>query len=366
MNKIPHILFVARDDGGCGFYRCRQPAAFLKRAGFAEIEVAQSMATDEQMLWADLVIMQEMGSLGASKMAKFLINHKIPYVSEIDDFLHHVSPHNEAGYGAWNPNTLFLPRAIEIVRSGFAMTVSTNQLAREYFPYNPLIYVVPNFLDKEKWDQPIVKRRDGKIRIGWAGGNAHADDLKMVVPVIEKIIAERKGKVIFETFGMTKQELHGVFNITDTHGQCTNCGFEGDLHHYPGEAYNNYPNMLASKGWDIAIAPVINNAFGNCKSDIKIKEMAAVGLPVVASRVVAYVEAQKDGAEIYVAETFDEWYNSLNDLIDDAENRENMGTRNKKWIQKHWIDDNITKIFEAYSQLLAQAETLLGPRENRK
>ncbi len=188
MNKKPKILFIARDDGGCGYFRCKQPADFLKRSGLMDAEYVLRTPTKEQVLGADLVVIQDTGSVDSSNLIKFMRDNNVLYMTEFDDFIFHISPHNEAGYMAWNPSTLFLNRALEGTKYGAGVTVSTSQMAREFFPYNPNIFIIPNYLDKDKWDNPILKRDDDKIRIGWCGGNAHGDDLKMVSKVLEKII----------------------------------------------------------------------------------------------------------------------------------------------------------------------------------
>jgi glycosyltransferase involved in cell wall biosynthesis len=363
MNQTPKILFVARDDGGCGFFRCVQPARFLTRTGLAIATSVLQTPTPEQLLDADLVVMQYMGDIAASNIANFCIKNNIPYMTEFDDFIQHVSPRNEGGYHAWNPSTLHVHRSMEMTRRAFGVTVSTPQLAKEYFPYNPLIYVVPNYLDKEKWQHPIVKRNDGKIRIGWVGGNAHADDLKMVSNVLAKIVKEFKGKVIFETMGMTKQELHGVFPMQEFPDQCPSCGYEGELHHFPGESQDNYPMILASKGWDIGIAPVIGNAFGQAKSDIKIKEYAAAGIPIVASPIAPYLGAAKGNAQVLFAETFEEWYSVLKDLIQHPEKRDAIVRHNREWAEGNWIQDNIKKTFEVYAQQIEKARALLPKKK---
>lgn len=350
--KIPKILFISRDNSGCGFYRCTQPASFLKRAGHADARAVLSTATPEELLESDLVVIQAMGSVEIRNISKFCIKNNIPYVVEIDDFLHHVSPNNLGGYPAWNPSTLYLHRTTEIMKSGLGLIVSTPWLAREYHPYHPSVFVFPNYLDKDKWTNPIVKKLDGKIRIGWAGGNAHTDDLRMISRVIEKIVKEFKGKVVFETFGMTKQELIGVFQMEEFSEICPSCGYEGQKHHYAGEIQENYPLALASKGWDIALAPVISNSFGNAKSDLKIKEYAASGMAIVASRVDPYLESAKNGAQIAFADTFDEWYNEIRLLIKNKQKRESIVKANKEWVEQYWIQDNIGKIAEVYQQLI--------------
>ena len=364
--RKPNILFVQRDDGGCGFYRCQQPAAFLTRSGLANAISMLKNPTEEQLLGADLVVMQEMGTIEASNIVKFLEKNRIPFMVEFDDFVHHISPHNEGGYIAWNPSTLFVHRAMEVTKRAAGVTVSTNQLAREYFPYNPYIYVMPNYLDKDKWEVPIVKRQDEKIRIGWCGGNAHRDDLAMVSKVIERLVKEYDGKVVFETMGMTRHELSGAFPMPPTPAEgCPSCGFEGTLHHFPAEAYENFPMVLGSRGWDIAIAPVIDNAFGNCKSDLKVKEYSALGYPVVASDVRPYRDAKRAGAPVLLAETYDEWYTALKSLIDDPVKRQEMSRQAKEWSEQNWIQDRILEHFEAYTDTIRRYTQVMGARPSQ-
>jgi glycosyltransferase involved in cell wall biosynthesis len=360
------ILFVSRDDGGCAFYRCHQPASFLKRAGLFDTEVVFKAPSPEQLMSADLVIMQEMGLASSAALCRFMIEHRIPFVSEFDDFVQHVSPRNVSGYGGWNPSTLMVHRSMEQARAGFAVQVSTRQLAREYFPYNPTIHVIPNWLDKDLWDVPVSKKADGKVRIGWAGGNAHADDLHMISKVIQKIIRDHDGKVVFETFGMAPSELSGVFPMPATPTtSCDKCGHEGSHHQHMGEPIREYPGALAVKGWDIALAPVIDNAFGAAKSDLKLKEYAALGIPTVASRVRPYIDAVKDGCPALLAETFEEWYDAIDGLIRQENARRQISSEAKKWAQNNWIQDRVFGIRDIYNDLIAAAERSLGKREDR-
>ena len=362
-----NILFVARDLGGCGFFRCEQPAKFLQRSGLANAKSVLNKPSKEELLQSDLVILQDSGSQEGANIVRFMVENKIPFLTEYDDFVQHISPRNEGGYLAWNPSTLFVHRSMEASRKAIGISVSTPVLAREYFPYNPLIYVVPNYLDRDKWDNPIVRRQDDKIRIGWCGGNAHADDLLMISKVIEKLTKEYDGKVIFETMGMTRKELAGVFPMPATSSDpCSKCDFEGTLHHHPGESLEDYPMTLCSKGWDIAVAPVIDNSFGNAKSDLKIKEYAAAGIPIVASPIAPYREAQLSGAEISLCRTFDEWYQALKTLIDSPELRDSAVRKNREWIQKYWIQDRISELFEVYEQTIHRAEVVYGTRADRK
>lgn len=358
--NLPTALFVIRDKGGCGFYRCLQPALHLRSRQLINTITDFKVTTREHILQADIIIFQEAGSPQAMEAMNFAIANKKPVVVECDDFLHHVSPNNIAGYGAWNTGTLFLHRFVQMMFKATAMIVATPQLAREYAPYNKNIFVLPNFLNENKWDNPQTKKMDGYLRVGWCGGNAHGDDLKMIAKVIEKIIHEHKDKVKFETMGMLKGELGNTFNSLEEFGSvCPKCNYQGDSVTYAGESLDNYPLVLASHGWDIAVAPVINNSFGNCKSDLKLKEYSAVGYPIVASDVVPYREAKELGCDVLLAKNFNEWYNNLEELIGNPERRDKMAKRNKEWVSKYWIGDNVPLYAETFKQIISNHNKLI-------
>ena len=350
---LPTVLFITRDKGGCGFYRCHQPAVFLRRMQLFNTIVDYQNTTPEHILMSDIVVFQSCGTPKAMEAMQFAKANGKPVVLEIDDFVHFVSPHNTAGYGSWNPATLFIHRFDQMARSADAMTVSTPQLAREYFVFNENIYVLPNFLNKDKWDLPLSKKMDGITRIGWAGGNAHRDDLAMISPVIKKIIREYNGKVKFETMGMMKGELGDTFSgLDDFNAVCPKCNYQGENMTRMGENLDNYPLVLASYGWDIALAPIINGSFNCAKSDIKLKEYSALGIPAAASRVTPYIEAEKDGCNVLLAETFEEWYNNIKRLIDQEGWRREVSQNNKKWIEKYWINDRVRDYAEVYKQII--------------
>lgn len=355
--NLPTALYVIRDDGGCGFYRCLQPALALRRHGLFNTITDMKTTTPEHILQADVVIFQEIGSLASIEAMDFALKNGKAVITESDDFLHVVSPNNP-GYASWNPGTLFLFRAMKQMEGAHGVTVSTPQLAREYFPYNKNIFVLPNYLSQDKWELPLTKKTDGIIRIGWAGGNAHTDDLKMIAPVIEKIIKEYKGKVKFETMGLSKGELDGAFShLEEFHETCPKCSYQGESVTWSGETLDNYPLVLSSHGWDLAVAPVVNTAFNNAKSDLKLKEYSAVHVPMVASNVQPYRDAKADGCQVTLADNFKEWYNGIKKLIEDAQLRDKIATENKKWVSGYWVDENIRKYADVYLQVIELAKS---------
>jgi len=356
---LPTALFIARDKGGCGYYRCSQPASFLRTRGLMNTIIDFKETTKEHIIQADIVIFQETGSPKSLEAMKFAKEQNKPIVIELDDEIRTISPRNIGGYGAWNPGTLYIHRFLQQVIGANAMIVSTPQLAREFFPYNKNVYVLPNFLNENKWSNNLNKKQDGYFRIGWAGGNAHLDDLRMISKVIEKIVKEYDGKVKFETMGMIKSELNDTFaGLEEFNETCPKCGYQGESVTWTGESLDNYPLVLASHGWDMAVAPIVDTSFNSAKSDLKLKEYSATGYPIVASAVTPYIEAKEDGCDVLLAKTFDEWYNYIKELIDNKERREEMVKNNKNWVSGKWIADNITLYHSAFIQIIEKHKKL--------
>jgi glycosyltransferase involved in cell wall biosynthesis len=113
-------------------------------------------------------------------------------------------------------------------------------------------------------------------------------------------------------------------------------------------SWDGYPELLMAMGWDIGIAPLIDDEFNRCKSHIKWMEYSMKRIPTVASRVYPYsepidgVDTIKDGETGFLCENQKEWIDKLSYLIENKKARKEMGYRaynfiKKKWQWKDWI-----------------------------
>jgi glycosyltransferase involved in cell wall biosynthesis len=349
--KLPTVLFLLREASGCGFFRCLQPALALRRHHLMNTITDVGTTTPEHIMQSDIVVIQSPGTPKCMEAFQFAKKNGKAVVVEIDDYVHGVSLNNP-GSLAWNPGTLFTYRFNQMASAVDAMIVSTPQLAREYVMLNKTVYVLPNYLDEDAWSVNKEKQADGIIRIGWSGGNAHVDDLRMVSPVLSRIVKEYAGKVKLETIGPEKHELKDTFPLEAYVDKCPRCEYSGEVRNLGGVPMEQYPATLAAFGWDITIAPIIDTAFNNAKSDLKLKESAAIGYPTVASDVTPYRECRDLGWTGFLARTHEEWYTSLKELIDSPEKRHEIQEKNKEWIKGFWMDDHAVDYLEVFTQII--------------
>jgi len=141
--------------------------------------------------------------------------------------------------------------------------------------------------------------------IGYMGSKGHQHDLDLVVPALERLLAERE-TLEFEVFGTIKMPEK----------------LERFGHRVRGysvqKSYAEFLSNLASLGWSIGLAPLVDLEFNRCKAPTKFIEYTACGIPVVASDISVYSEVVPAGGAELVK---DDWYGAITKYLDDRECR---------------------------------------------
>ena len=357
------ILMIPMDNKGCGFYRMMVPANEIKRQDLADIQV--NFGWNWQMVeWSHIIIIQRHSDPAAFEAIDqaHSLGKKIVY--EIDDFLQAISPLNPA-FNFWSPMGPHLGRALRLMQKCDAMQVSTPRLRNEYGLWNPVIEVMPNYLDKTIWDTPAwtaihwdnyyKKKNDGIIRIIWSGAGSHYNDLQLIEEVITKICQKYPNVhfCLMGYFGESNQGKNLFQDIPSNTSICPHCKEAGQLEKIPGIDLLYYPSKLKECAADIAVAPLIETGFNQGKSDLKIKEYSALSIPVIASRMTPYKESVQEGYTGFLASTGKEWFDALELLIKNEELRKRLGKNNHQWYEQNTIDKHIREWLQFYYRVVS-------------
>lgn len=205
----------------------------------------------------------------------------------------------------------------------YAIT-TTEALAQELRQYKNLkdVYIDRNSMSIEmaNYAQKAINsvQRDGdKIIIGYFSGTAtHNEDFQMVAPALVRILEEHDNVFI---------KLAGRIDAPDALK-----GYEERLIFTPFVDWKHLPFEL--RKCDVVLAPLVDTLFNRAKSEIKWSEAALVGVPVVASKMGAFVEAVPDGAGLLAENTVDAWYEKLNLLVENKELRENIALSSREHV----------------------------------
>ena len=201
---------------------------------------------------------------------------------------------------------------------------TTEALASELRQYKNLkdVYIDRNSMSTEMVyhaDKAVreVKRDEEKTIIGYFSGTAtHNEDFQMVAPALVRILNEHDNVYI---------KLAGRIDAPEALK-----GYEDRLIFTPYVDWKHLPFEL--RKCDIVLAPLVDTLFNRAKSEIKWSEAALVGVPVVASKMGAFIEAVPKGAGLLVENTEDAWYEGLRLLIEDDKLRESIASQSREHI----------------------------------
>lgn len=281
------ILAIKPNDGGCGYYRCILP---FRKLGticneFVEVIIMQNpLAADKEkrrfvpdwdfyeMKWADVVMVSNINNYGgqytidiirkAHELGKFI--H-----FDTDDLLTDLYKEHRL-YNVYQDQKLSEMTKV-LYNNSHLVTVTQTKFAEQIKPFiRGVLGITRNAIDFSlpAWNQP--KTKDKKVRIGWAGGIHHRPDVKVFAGV-PALVNQRVGQenVIWDFYGHPPpgqpESENWQIDAWGEYKQSLLLGMKGKpnyrIHNaLPPEEYGVfYANM------DIAIAPLANNVFNQCK-----------------------------------------------------------------------------------------------------
>jgi len=191
--------------------------------------------------------------------------------------------------------------------------VSTPALAERLEHLRPGVLVVPNALDERLFGpapEPAAWSAPG-VTIGYMGTLTHEADLRMVLAPLRALLRRHAGRVRLELVGGAAEDRLASL-------------FEGlplrQLHSRHDDAYPKFvPWMRQNLRWDVAIAPLEDDAFTRCKSDLKYLDYAALGIPGVFSDVRPYRDTVRHRETGLLAANDERaWADALEEIVSDA------------------------------------------------
>lgn len=237
------------------------------------------------------------------------------------------------------------------------ITVTTQEMKDLYMerlhqPANKIL-IIPNYLprwwigetfdvDKQikQWDEqhnrPHIAFACSTNHFDVNNANNGVDDFTTIIPWIK----QNMNKYQFIFVGGVPQQL-----IEDAKA--------GRVIAQPPSDIFNYPREMRLRKVDLLVAPLINNRFNRCKSNIKWMEMAALGIPMIGQNIVTY---NKFTDQVFdTTDDIDNWIDKLFFRKDSRDFTANMIIKNRQIIDGNgpngswWLEQNISKFYQLYT-----------------
>lgn len=203
-----------------------------------------------------------------------------------------------------------------------------------------------------------------QVRILWTGSNTHDKDLEQIEPAVLSIGKKFGMAVKFIFFGFCPPEFIEV--ITEAGNTKPKYQVKPKYSHFvqfvPPVRFNLYYKMIRSIDPDFAICPLADHAFNLSKSNLKILELSAFGIPCIATDYGPYQCLCKDSINgIKVKGNAESWVEAIESLIKLNHVRKELGANARRWVEEEysWQSNGVNrgywdKIFACIHNLSSQ------------
>jgi len=392
------ILCAPANEGGCSYYRVISPMRKLQELYGDQVEFRYNLNplgiiesgpgtgtwqkdwTFEDLKWCDIVWLNNISNWGGPYTARIVGKAK-----EFGKFVHFDTDDLLTGlYEGHRLYGVYKERNLEditkfIYSSSDLVTVTQRKFAERIRPFcGGVLAIVKNAIDYNlpSWNVPKSKPSPRKmVRIGWAGGIHHEEDVKEFAGIPHLVNAKvGRERVHWGFYGapMINKEEDGTVKDEWQHDVWKNykkillSGFRGTpnwqiYNALPPDSYGGiYSNV------DLGIAPLQMNAFNDSKSEIKVAECGRYKIPLICSDVGCYDETIINGKTGYLIPANapkEIWVRTLAKVLSNPKHLKEMGENLHKITEEYF---DLNKVAKHRLELYEQSLGLVHGRDHDK
>jgi glycosyltransferase involved in cell wall biosynthesis len=315
------IAMIASGDGANARYRVFGPAEALRARGHRVFaSVFAEMKDPNSLLDYDVVLGWRMHDVFFTRVARLLADAKVGFIWDNDDNFLALEQRGRSNTRFFNSlrGRRLLADMNALMRVANIVTTPSAGLAAHYRErIETDVRVVENYVG------PISPRstpsKPNQVVVGWVAHMEHQTDIERLgLRASMERLLERHPHVQVVTVG---------------------CGLGLDserYHHIRSVPFEDLRGYVSA--FDVGLAPIADSAFNRSRSNVKVKEYAAMGVPWLASPIGPYEGLGQDQGGRLVAD--DRWYEEVERLVVDGRVRRKLAKRAGKWAANQTIEAN--------------------------
>jgi tetratricopeptide (TPR) repeat protein len=311
--RIVHLEAPTAGKDEDHLYRTVQPCRALAALPGIAVESGSFLAPEvhAQLLTADVLVLRQVVEPDLLPIVEERRQTGRLTVYELHD--HVLAPQAYTGAAALAKNPLLRSLSCQLGARAHALVLRGAALERTFAHLQPPTRraVFPDQL----WELPPVRARapddDGMLWLGWSGALCHLEDIKWVMPALRAAMDRHP------QLGLSISAPEGLLTALTPL-------FAG----LPRARVRHTPASLADKflsGLDLGLCPLLPSDFNRCRSDAKLLELAARGVPALCSDLGPYRAAVTSGHNGFLFRGLEELGAQLDRLVADAELRAEVG-----------------------------------------
>lgn len=226
----------------------------------------------------------------------------------------------------------------------FFITTNEFLVGKLQASYNKPCVVICNSLNDEQVNASLAyvgrknQQKSRPFTIGYFSGSpTHAKDFQVAEPELVKFLNKHSDSVV---------HVVGFMRFSDETEKLVDAG---RIKFVPMVDFRKLQRLMSEV--DVNIAPLVDNDFTNCKSELKFFEAAIVETPTIASPTFTFKNAIKDDKTGFLAKP-NEWFDKLEYLYDHREESQKIAQAAKKYCLENYYGEKFLKqVEEAYDAI---------------
>lgn len=319
-----NILTLSVRNSGCGYHRVMLPT-YLMNNKKGERNRGRITDTLTDGIWDegwDIVYTNRCWDKDDLIELKKIYGFKL--VIDVDDYW--ILDEHHLMYDDYNFGN-FASRVVKHLKAADLVTCTHERLADMVRPYNNNLIVLPNSIPYNAGQFIDTKTESEKVRLFWAGGITHDNDLKLLQRPLKSL--NRDVQMVMGGYSDTNPTERYYWNRMLNY--FTN-DKKLDYKVINGIEVFNYYEMFQE--CDIMLIPLQKTMFNQFKSNLKILEAAGKKSPVIVSHVHPYIGFPEDLVN-YVKKPED-WLKHINYLLDNPDFAKEQGEKLYDYCEKHF------------------------------
>jgi len=265
--------------------------------------------------------------------------NNLPYkiIYDVDDLYTNVPNYNAASKFYNQP---FIKENVsKVVNLVDIFTVTTYELKKEIetFKGTCKVKVIPNYVPKYIYrpTKEIIKKENNKPTVLWAGSATHFSlhdqgDFSLILDLIKNTTKEFDWLIM----GISKDHIPYWFKDIAPKVKIINWM----------RSIQSFPSFLKELNADFGLAPLLNNPFNKCKSNIKCLDYASADILSICSNIVTY----KDDSKVFLQDDWKEDRDQIIDIFQNKQKKEEIINKQNKMLDKYYLE---TKGISKYKEL---------------
>jgi glycosyltransferase involved in cell wall biosynthesis len=231
----------------------------------------------------------------------------------------------------------------ETIMLSDCVTVTTEPLRKTYKRFHDKVYIVPNAIDFRLWDGPPIRHVEDKVRILYTGAANHQEDFLFVrEPLTE--LQKKHDNVVIVFVGADWKHLRNELDYSRV-----------EVHEWVD--FEAYPHFIRSLACHIGIAPITEDNFNDCRSELKWMEYSSLKMATVATNYGPYKRAIKEGETGLLVKGQEDWFNAMSLLVEDEKLRTHLAKNAYREVKRnHNLDYTINLWMNVFEDITNNKE----------